>query len=157
MFSEQLVINDDINTNKGFNKKRLVIYALFPSIILLIVIIIIIILLSKKSNKLEIEEPYINNVDNYLIADFKLNQTNSIINTGLSNTSTILNYKKENGYFSGGRIKLNSSYNNCTIIAIVNYNKTTKVRLFAGDFAYYGGAIDFQDPKAYFLASLAIS
>ena len=147
MFSEQLVINDDINTNKGFNKKRLIIYALFPSIILLIIIIILIIVLSKRknSNKLEIEEPYINNTDSYLIADFKLNQTNSIINTGLSNTSTVLNYKEVNGYFSGGQIKLNSTYSNCTIIAIVNYNKTSKERLFTTNFAYYGGAIEFQE------------
>ena len=79
-----------------------------------------------------------------MIADFKLNETNQIINTGLLNTSTVVDYKVVNGYFSGGKIKLNSTYNNCTIIAIVNHNKTSKQILFL-NFAYYGWAIAFKE------------
>ena len=37
-----------------------------------------------------------------------------------------------------------STYKNCTILAIVKYNKTSKERVFE-DFAYYGGAIDFKE------------
>ena len=147
MFSEKFV-TDDINTNKSFNKKRLIIYFLIPSIIILTVIIIIIVVSSKKGKNDEVkikEEPYINNTDNYLIADFKLNETNSVVNTGLSNTSKVINYISKNGYFSGGQIKLNTDYNNCTIIAIVNYNRTSKDRLITSNFAYYGGAVDFKE------------
>ena len=99
----------------------------------------------KKNNKSKIEEPYINNISNYLIADFKLNENNTVINTGLSNTSRVVDYKEKNGYFSGGQIKLNSEYKNCTIIIIGKYNRTSKDRLITSNFAYHGGAIDFKE------------
>ena len=93
----------------------------------------------------EEEEKYIENIDNYSIANFKLDENNNIINTGLSDTSKIINYKVEEGYFHGGKINLNSSFSNATIIGIVKYNYSSKERLFLNDFAYYGGAIDFKE------------
>ena len=62
----------------------------------------------------------------------------------MSNTSKIINYKIENGYFSGGQVRLNSDYKNCTIIAVAKYNRSSKQRLFEA-FAYYGGAISFEE------------
>ena len=147
MFSEKLV-DDDIAPTKCCSKKKLIISILIPIIIIILIGIAILIFVLLKKNKDKDEDkivgPYIKNIENYLIADFKLNETNQIINTGLSNTSTIINYNSENGYFSGGKIRLNSTYNNCTIIAIVKLNKTSKERLFL-DFAYYGGAIEFEE------------
>lgn len=146
MFSEKLTEEDfPIKLNKWPLKKKILIFFVILTIII-IATILIIILLRKKTNSTEFikNEPYIENINNYLIADFKLNDTSELINTGLSNTSTIIDYKKENGYFYGGRVNLNSTYQNCTIIAIVQYNKTSKDRLF-GSFAYYGGAIDFKE------------
>ena len=147
MFSEKLV-DDDISQTKCCSKKILIISILIPIIIIILIgIAILLFVLLKKDkdkDKDKMVGPYIKDIENYLIADFKLNETNQIINTGLSNTSKVVNYKSENGYFSGGQIKLNSTYNNCTIIAIVKYNKTSKERLFL-DFAYYGGAIDFEE------------
>ena len=150
MFSQKLITND-ININKCDLKRRLKI--IIPIVILLLVIIIVIIVVSRpkkedepkenKSEEIEKEE-YIENITQYLIADFKLNENNQIINLGQSNTSKITNYQTKNGYFFGGDVVLNSSYSNCTIIAIAKYNKTTNDRLFT-TFAYYGGAIDFKE------------
>ena len=158
MFSEKL-ITDDINLNKFNLKKRLKI--IIPIIIIILVIIITIIIVSNQESKEEKnnntnekeekeekeeeeEEKYLDNIQQYLIADFKLNSNNEIINEGQSNTSKITNYKIDNGYFYGGQITLNSSYSNCTIISIAKYNISTKDRLFL-NFAYYGGAIDFKE------------
>ena len=148
MFSDKL-ITDDINVNKGSLKSKLRI--IIPvSVIIIAIIVIIIIVVSKNDSKdgkkkeEEEEEEYIDNITQYLIADFKLNENNEIINQGQSDTSKIKDYNTEDGYFYGGEIVLNSSYSNCTIIAIAKYNKTTKDRLFT-TFAYYGGAIDFKE------------
>ena len=147
MFSEKLT-SDDLPgaDNKWSLKKKLLIFVFIPVIIVIIIaIILIVILLVKKSEKKEDNEPYLENIKDYLIADFKLNDSaNEVINTGLSNTSKIINYKIENGYFSGGQVKLNSDYNNCTIIAVAKYNRSSTQRLFEA-FAYYGGAIDFEE------------
>ena len=99
MFSQKLITND-ININKCDLKRRLKI--IIPIIILLLVIIIVIIVVSRpkkedepkenKSEEIEKEE-YIENITQYLIADFKLNENNQIINLGQSNTSKITNYQ----------------------------------------------------------------
>ena len=152
MFSENLVA-DDINSKNWRLKRRLRI--IIPSCILVIVIVVLIVVLIPKSeekeenkkeeNKKEEKEPYIENIQQYLIADFKLNDNNEIINEGQSNKSSkINNFKTENGYFYGGQMDLNSTYYNGTIIVIAKYNFTSKDRLFTS-FAYYGGAIDFKE------------
>lgn len=148
MFSDKLV-TDDISTNNHKQKRILKIIIPIASIVTIAIIAIIIFVATNKSEEEEKKtkeeiESYIDNIGNYLIADFKLNDNNEIINEGLSNTSKIINYKTENGYFYGGEISLNSTYSNCTIIAIAKYNKTSKDRLFT-NFAYYGGAIDFKE------------
>ena len=147
MFSEKLNA-DDIKPvdNKWVFKRKLLIYVVFPTIIIAIVAAILIAILITKNNKKEEDLPpsiYLKNASLYLMADFKIDG-NQVINTGLSNTSKLIDYKIKDGYFSGGQIRLNSDYPNCTIIAIAQYNRTSKQRLFES-FAYYGGAIDFQE------------
>ena len=151
MFSEKLTSNDfeSLTDKKWALKKKLVLFAFILLIIIIIILIIVIITsLTSKSNepkKEEEKEEYIENIENYLIADFIFNYSNNaIINIGLVNTSKIINYKTENGYFYDGQVKLNKAYNNCTIIAIAKYNRSSTQKLFE-NFAYYGGAIDFKE------------
>ena len=146
MFSERLNTDDiPVTDNKWALKKKLLLYVVFPVIIVVVVVALIVILTNKKKEEEEDLPPWIHikNASSYLMADFKIDG-NQVINTGLSNTSKLVDYEIKDGYFSGGQIKLNSDYPNYTIIAIVQYNRTSKQRLFE-NFAYYGGAIDFQE------------
>ena len=77
MFSEKLTEEDfPIKLNKWPLKKKILIFFVILTIII-IATILIIILLRKKTNSTEFikNEPYIENINNYLIADFKLNDT----------------------------------------------------------------------------------